>query len=139
VFRFASSRQLGAIVEYIPLRDPQLGKVVYELVLGWGVSNDVELLLRKLEEWEGVHLNASMVVGRRRQERTVHDAEEMEKEDELEGDGELYDVGAVIGGVKAGLDEKVLKRRSGSVGGNEEDVKRAKKEEAYLREALVFL
>ncbi|KAF8339185.1 uncharacterized protein EI90DRAFT_3279515 [Cantharellus anzutake] len=51
VFRFLGKGQLQAIIPYIPTSQPQLGRMVYEVILAHYLAQDQEALLRTLKEW----------------------------------------------------------------------------------------
>ncbi|KAH7343609.1 vacuolar assembling protein VPS41 [Rhizoctonia solani] len=51
VFTFAGKNQLGSIAPFVPTHDPQLGHVVYEMILGHMLVNNQESLLRTIKSW----------------------------------------------------------------------------------------
>ncbi|QRW16182.1 FMN-dependent alpha-hydroxy acid dehydrogenase [Rhizoctonia solani] len=51
IFTFAGKNQLGSIAPFVPTHDPQLGHVVYEMILGHMLVNNQESLLRTIKSW----------------------------------------------------------------------------------------
>lgn len=51
IFVFAQSRNLQAIIPFIPTDAPQLSHLVYEMILGYFISHDKEALLRTIRDW----------------------------------------------------------------------------------------
>ncbi|GAA6000682.1 hypothetical protein JCM10207_004607 [Rhodosporidiobolus poonsookiae] len=51
VFLFAEKGQLETIIPFIPTHDPQLGRLVYEMVLAHFLRHDQEALLRTIKTW----------------------------------------------------------------------------------------
>ncbi|KAG8782576.1 Vacuolar protein sorting-associated protein 41 [Ceratobasidium sp. 428] len=51
IFLFAGKNRLGSIIPFVPIRDPQLGHVIYEMILAHMLGNDHEGLLRTIKSW----------------------------------------------------------------------------------------
>ncbi|KAI9569265.1 hypothetical protein HD554DRAFT_2092425 [Boletus coccyginus] len=51
IFVFAQKYQLQTIIPYVPTVAPQLGHLVYEMILGHFLSHDKLALLRMIREW----------------------------------------------------------------------------------------
>ncbi|KAL4076442.1 hypothetical protein V8B97DRAFT_1921758 [Scleroderma yunnanense] len=51
IFVFAQNRHLQAIIPFVPTEAPQLGRLVYEMFLGYFLNNDKEALLRTIRDW----------------------------------------------------------------------------------------
>ncbi|KAI5983094.1 hypothetical protein EDD15DRAFT_2318116 [Pisolithus albus] len=51
IFVFAQSRNLQAIIPFIPTEAPQLSHLVYEMILGYFINHDKEALLQTIREW----------------------------------------------------------------------------------------
>ncbi|KDN51156.1 hypothetical protein RSAG8_00785, partial [Rhizoctonia solani AG-8 WAC10335] len=51
IFTFAGKNQLGSIAPFVPTHDPQLGHVVYEMILGHMLGSSQESLLRTIKSW----------------------------------------------------------------------------------------
>ncbi|GAA6038514.1 hypothetical protein JCM8097_004607 [Rhodosporidiobolus ruineniae] len=51
VFMFADKGQLKAIIPFVPTHDPQLSRLVYEMILGHFLRHDHAALLRTVKAW----------------------------------------------------------------------------------------
>ncbi|KAG9084104.1 Vacuolar protein sorting-associated protein 41 [Ceratobasidium sp. UAMH 11750] len=51
IFLFAGKNQLGSIIPFVPIHDPQLGHVIYEMILAHMLGHDHEGLLRTIKSW----------------------------------------------------------------------------------------
>ncbi|KAI6017010.1 hypothetical protein BKA83DRAFT_347458 [Pisolithus microcarpus] len=51
IFVFAQSRNLQAIIPFIPTEAPQLSHLVYEMILGYFINHDKEALLQTIRDW----------------------------------------------------------------------------------------
>ncbi|KAG9017435.1 Vacuolar protein sorting-associated protein 41 [Tulasnella sp. JGI-2019a] len=51
IFIFRKRGQLEAITPYVPTKEPQLSRIVYEMVIAHFLQHDLESLLRTIREW----------------------------------------------------------------------------------------
>ncbi|PPR06614.1 hypothetical protein CVT24_001721 [Panaeolus cyanescens] len=62
IFEFAGKNQLQAIISYVPISNPRLDHVVYEMMLGHFLTHDRDALLRTVKEWPREIYNISAVI-----------------------------------------------------------------------------
>ncbi|KAG9317886.1 vacuolar protein sorting-associated protein 41 [Chiua virens] len=62
IFVFAQKYQLQAIIPYVPTASPQLGHLVYEMILGHFLSHDKAALLHMIKEWPSSIYDISAVI-----------------------------------------------------------------------------
>ncbi|KAF8432996.1 hypothetical protein L210DRAFT_3557295 [Boletus edulis BED1] len=62
IFVFAQKYQLQTIIPYVPTATPQLGHLVYEMILGHFLSHDKQALLRMIREWPSSIYDISAVI-----------------------------------------------------------------------------
>ncbi|KAI8332834.1 hypothetical protein BC941DRAFT_462763 [Chlamydoabsidia padenii] len=62
VFRFTEMGELEAIAPYIPIKDPQLGSTLYEIVLAWYLKTDQKVLLETIHNWPRELYNLSNII-----------------------------------------------------------------------------
>ncbi|BGP45376.1 Vacuolar protein sorting-associated protein 41 [Rhodotorula kratochvilovae] len=62
VFLFADKGRLETIIPYVPTHDPQLGRLVYEMILAHFLRHDQEALLRTIQAWPHDIYNVSAVI-----------------------------------------------------------------------------
>ncbi|KAK4049400.1 Vacuolar protein sorting-associated protein 41 [Microbotryomycetes sp. JL201] len=62
VFLYAEREHLDAIVPFVPLRDPQLNRLVYELILVHFLRHDEDKLLEMIRSWPHDIYEASAVI-----------------------------------------------------------------------------
>ncbi|KAG1743621.1 uncharacterized protein EDB91DRAFT_1125116 [Suillus paluster] len=62
VFVFAQNQQLQAIIPHIPTEAPQLGHLVYEMILGHFLAHDKQSLMRTIKEWPKSIYDISVVI-----------------------------------------------------------------------------
>ncbi|KIJ13328.1 hypothetical protein PAXINDRAFT_81370 [Paxillus involutus ATCC 200175] len=62
VFVFAQKRQLQAIIPLVPTDAPQLGHLVYEMILGHFLNHDKQALLQTTREWPKSIYDISAVI-----------------------------------------------------------------------------
>ncbi|WRT70170.1 uncharacterized protein IL334_007164 [Kwoniella shivajii] len=63
IYIFVQHHQLPAIIPFIPTRDPQLGKPVYEMVYGHLLVNDRQELLKTITSWPSDIYDINTVMG----------------------------------------------------------------------------
>ncbi|WWC72071.1 uncharacterized protein I206_106031 [Kwoniella pini CBS 10737] len=63
IYIFVQHHQLPVIIPYIPTKDPQLGKPVYEMVFGHLLVNDRKELLKTITSWPTDIYDLSTVMG----------------------------------------------------------------------------
>ncbi|SGY69838.1 BQ5605_C004g03069 [Microbotryum silenes-dioicae] len=51
VFLYADRGHINTIIPYVPTHDPQLGRLVYEMILAYYLRHDPEALLRTIKTW----------------------------------------------------------------------------------------
>ncbi|GHJ85158.1 hypothetical protein NliqN6_1560 [Naganishia liquefaciens] len=51
VFAFVQKQQLPAIIPHLPIRSPQLGRLIYDMVLAHFLANDQQALLQTVKQW----------------------------------------------------------------------------------------
>ncbi|KAI5452845.1 Vacuolar protein sorting-associated protein 41 [Naganishia albida] len=51
VFAFVQKQQLPAIIPHLPIKSPQLGRLIYDMVLAHFLANDQSALLRTIKTW----------------------------------------------------------------------------------------
>ncbi|KAI9206725.1 uncharacterized protein BJ171DRAFT_496668 [Polychytrium aggregatum] len=51
IFKFAEASQIAAIYPHVPVKDPQLPKAVYELILEYLVKNEPNVLPSAVKQW----------------------------------------------------------------------------------------
>ncbi|GAA5906611.1 hypothetical protein JCM8208_000496 [Rhodotorula glutinis] len=61
VFLFADKGRLETIIPYVPTHDPQLGRLVYEMILAHFLRHDQEALLKTIKAWPNDIYNVSAV------------------------------------------------------------------------------
>ncbi|GAA6055511.1 hypothetical protein JCM3770_006297 [Rhodotorula araucariae] len=62
VFLFADKGHLETIIPFVPTHDPQLGRLVYEMILAHFLRHDQEALLRTIKAWPHDIYNVSAVI-----------------------------------------------------------------------------
>ncbi|KAH0840325.1 hypothetical protein J3R83DRAFT_1341 [Lanmaoa asiatica] len=62
IFVFAQRYQLQTIIPYVPTAAPQLGHLVYEMILGHFLTHDKLALLRMIREWPSSIYDISAVI-----------------------------------------------------------------------------
>nr|XP_019044083.1 vacuolar protein sorting 41 [Kwoniella bestiolae CBS 10118]OCF23013.1 vacuolar protein sorting 41 [Kwoniella bestiolae CBS 10118] len=63
IYTFVQHHQLPTIIPYIPTKDPQLGKPVYEMVFGHLLVNDRQALLKTITSWPTDIYDMNTVMG----------------------------------------------------------------------------
>lgn len=51
IFQFVQHHQLSAIIPYIPIGKPKLGRLIYDMMIAHFLANDKEMLLKIIREW----------------------------------------------------------------------------------------
>ncbi|KIJ69735.1 hypothetical protein HYDPIDRAFT_120723 [Hydnomerulius pinastri MD-312] len=62
VFMFAQKQQLQAIIPFVPTDAPQLGHLVYEMIVGYFLSHDKHALLQTIKDWPKSIYDISAVI-----------------------------------------------------------------------------
>ncbi|KAG2030660.1 hypothetical protein BDR03DRAFT_177621 [Suillus americanus] len=62
IFVFAQSQQLQAIIPHVPTEAPQLGHLVYEMILAHFLVHDRQSLMRTIKEWPKSIYDVSAVI-----------------------------------------------------------------------------
>ncbi|EKM55080.1 uncharacterized protein PHACADRAFT_142974 [Phanerochaete carnosa HHB-10118-sp] len=63
IFFFAQKHQLQAIIPYVPTEEPTLGRLVYEMILAYFLSQDRQMLLRTIKDWPvGIYDISAVIV-----------------------------------------------------------------------------
>lgn len=62
IFVFAQSKQLQAIIPHVPTEAPQLGHLVYEMILAHFLVHDRQSLMRTIKEWPKSIYDISAVI-----------------------------------------------------------------------------
>ncbi|KAG8903108.1 Vacuolar protein sorting-associated protein 41 [Tulasnella sp. 403] len=62
IFIFAKKRQLQSIIRFVPTKEPQLSRLVYEMIIAHLLHSDQEALLRTIQEWPKDIYDVSAVI-----------------------------------------------------------------------------